>query len=660
MSRSAGLARRRRSASSSSNSSRMMSGPRSGRTAWNAISFVVISSTTGGVKQGATNSSVRITTRASDAGDHHRSPGRYTCHIPVIFMCVCSTTSSSPRANVMSRCFPFDSTERTTLPTTSKRAASELIRGATISNPVTTRPARARRSTFATRWIVSPSGTSLQVAARRPHEAGGAQSLCDRRLVDRQAVDLVEEERRATIRVCLRRERRGDEPACSCHLVLVAVGEREQRALVACEPRGKDAVDKDDEGAGRPHRTPALRALGPRERGAIQVRGIRRRERHDLRLVARLAHGAQAVDRAGQSELRRAAAGNEVAAAHATRVLHRLEHAVHAGESAGEPLRLHGLPRHDAVPLEQLMNARGDALGRREVRDAERVDERPAARTLLWVDRRALGGDEHRGARRIRGATRRARASPGAGCGRAYEPAQRLERVVRHLAGPDEIPQRLEHLGGEPATEPAEQLREEERAARPEQVADLLMRRAARSLVARLGQEREVLGEEDPDLAVMRAARTTAHPHRGSGREERIEVALLVPAHARGEDARLEIGGWDERTLELRDRIEESALTGARRLEAVPGGREPRERGLLDGLDLAAKARERALPKRAQDAGIDPLEAAPAGPELAFDGRRRVGQLAQRIHNQARRYAEADRELRGAERTVRPRVAADQ
>src|SRR5688572_3404274 len=251
MSRSGGLARRRRSASPSSNSSRMMSGPRSGSTAWNAISFVVISSTTGGVKHGATNSSVRITTRASDAGDHHRSPGRYTCHMPVIFMCVCSTTSSSPRANVISRCFPFDSTERTTLPTTWKRAASELIRGATISNPVTTRPARARRSTFATRWIVSPSGTSLQVAARGAREAGRTQGLGDRRVVDGQAVHLVEEERRAPVRACLRRERRGDVSAYSFHFVLVAVGECEQRALVACEPRGKDAVHEHDEGAGR-------------------------------------------------------------------------------------------------------------------------------------------------------------------------------------------------------------------------------------------------------------------------------------------------------------------------------------------------------------------------------------------------------------------------
>src|SRR5216683_3668121 len=152
--------------------------------------------------------------------------------MPVIFMCVCNTTSSAPRAKVMRRCFPFDSTERTTLPTTSKRAASELIRGATTSNPVTTLPASARRSTFATRWIVSPSGIPLQIAAWRTREAGRAQRLRQRGLVDRKPVDLVEEERRATVGARLRGERGGDKPACGRHLVFVALAEGEQRAFV--------------------------------------------------------------------------------------------------------------------------------------------------------------------------------------------------------------------------------------------------------------------------------------------------------------------------------------------------------------------------------------------------------------------------------------------
>src|SRR6266481_4149075 len=138
-------------------------------------------------------------------------------------MCVCSTTSSSPRANVTRRCFPFDSTERTTLPTTSKRAASELIRGATTSNPVTTLPTSARRSTFATRWIVSPSGIPLHVAAWRARKAGGAQRLRQRGLVDRKTVDLVEEERGAPVGARLGREGGRDEPACGRHFVVVAV-----------------------------------------------------------------------------------------------------------------------------------------------------------------------------------------------------------------------------------------------------------------------------------------------------------------------------------------------------------------------------------------------------------------------------------------------------
>src|SRR2546425_13321283 len=161
-------------------------------------------------------------------------------------MCVCSTTSSSPRANVTRRCFPFDSTERTTLPTTSKRAASGLIRGATTSNPVTTLPASARRSTFATRWIVSPSGMPFHVATRGARETGRTEWLRQRGLVDRKAVDLVEEERGAPVGARFRGERGRDEPACGRHLLLVALAEGEERAFVAGQPRGEHAVDEHD------------------------------------------------------------------------------------------------------------------------------------------------------------------------------------------------------------------------------------------------------------------------------------------------------------------------------------------------------------------------------------------------------------------------------
>src|SRR5207249_6356289 len=48
-------------------------------------------------------------------------------------------------------------------------------------------------------------------------------------------------------------------------------------------------------------------------------------------------------------------------------------------------------------------------------------------------------------------------------------------------------------------------------------------------------------------------------------------------------------------------------LTALARVDPVPRDREPTERILLDGFDLATKPGQRATPERAQDAGVDPL-----------------------------------------------------
>src|SRR5205809_893982 len=80
-----------------------------------------------------------------------------------------------------------------------------------------------------------------------------------------------------------------------------------------------------------------------------------------------------------------------------------------------------------------------------------------------------------RRARRIRRAARGVRPVTGARRGRADEAAQRLKRVVRDLARPDQIPQRLEDLRCEPASQTGEELWEEHRAASRQQVADLLV-----------------------------------------------------------------------------------------------------------------------------------------------------------------------------------------
>ena len=66
------------------------------------------SSTIGAPKQTAlVPSSTRTTTLAVCPGRRHRSPGRYTCHVPVICMWVCRT---EPSANRIRMCLPVAST----------------------------------------------------------------------------------------------------------------------------------------------------------------------------------------------------------------------------------------------------------------------------------------------------------------------------------------------------------------------------------------------------------------------------------------------------------------------------------------------------------------------------------------------------------------------
>src|SRR5581483_1537726 len=172
-------------------------------------------------------------------------------------MCVCSTTSCGV-SKWTKRCFPFDSTRDTRDPTISSPRAAALAFGATTSKPVTTSPASARRRTVAARWIVSPSGTAQQIPARRARETRVAERRGERRLVDGDAVDLVDEERRPPLGHGLRGERSGDERAPPRDVALLALDVREHRTLVARDERGERAVDQDHERARRPRRASAL------------------------------------------------------------------------------------------------------------------------------------------------------------------------------------------------------------------------------------------------------------------------------------------------------------------------------------------------------------------------------------------------------------------
>ena len=90
----------------------------------------------------------------------------------------------------------------------------------------------------------------------------------------------------------------------------------------------------------------------------------------------------------------------------------------------------------------------------------------------------------------------------------------------------------------------------------------------------------------------------------------------------------------------------------------MPADREAGQRALLDRLDLFAQTRERALPQRAQDAGVDPLGAVTTRTELAFDCRARRRQLPKRTEHQRWANADAPGEIGRGERAVGARVPA--
>ena len=143
--------------------------------------------------------------------------------------------------------------------------------------------------------------------------------------------------------------------------------------------------------------------------------------------VRRLADGAQPVERARERELGGTESVHEVAAPDAAGLLEGAEHGVHRAEPALDPLADHCLAGEHAVPFEQ-----GKALGVEPLRRGRggRFHERPPTCRL---------GRAERG--------QAARPLPRVPTGPL--PAQRTqgrEGVVRDLAGPHEVPQRVEHL----------------------------------------------------------------------------------------------------------------------------------------------------------------------------------------------------------------------
>src|SRR5262245_59138969 len=184
-------------------------------------------------------------------------------------------------------------------------------------------------------------------------------------------------------------------------------------------------------GAGNSRRA-AARQLRPGQRGAVRLCRIGRCEHERVRLLAFLrTELSKPLDRAAERELRPAEALDEVAAPREAERLERLQLSVDRAVAADDPLAAHAVAGDDALPLEQ------------QLRQSPSIRDLSGVRPRTWLEETCrlrptalCGGDPGRAAAR-----EAARAALRARDAVATAGAEGRPGVVRHLAGPNEIPQ---------------------------------------------------------------------------------------------------------------------------------------------------------------------------------------------------------------------------
>ena len=262
-------------------------------------------------------------------------------------------------------------------------------------------------------------------AARACEEAGFEQQRHDLRLADGAPVEALDREplRAAALDVVDERGERGTEPR------LVGVAQRHERAAATLDEQRRLTAEQHDLRARHACRAGA-RALGPRQHGTVRLRrvGGREHERPRRAVAALPAAGAflaQALDRARQRELRAAETFDEVAAAADAERLEVAQLPVDGAVPARDPFATDAVAYDDPLPLEQQLRER--ATLRAVGEEAQRG--RPAP-----LRRGDVGAAMAREAARSRSLSLLGRVAPAR--------AERRPGVVRHLARPDELPQR--------------------------------------------------------------------------------------------------------------------------------------------------------------------------------------------------------------------------
>ena len=248
-------------------------------------------------------------------------------------------------------------------------------------------------------------------------------------------------------------------------------------------------------------------------------------------------------------------------------------------------------------------------------------------------------------------------------CERQPRRAQRGERVVGDLAGPDEIPQRLLHLLGlerDVGEQVGEEARGGEQAVAEEVVLGFRGRvRATRTRSAHPADRLGVVAEVQRDAAGRAAERAGSHPDDLARRAELIHPRRRVRAEAARQHVALPHLGGQREPLQRHEHLAQPVDPSARgrmAVDALPGGQERRQRALVGRLDLLAQRRERGAPQAPQDLGVTPLRLArtAAGPQLAAND---LPVALQPLQDRSRIDLVARAQLVGRERPVRACIA---
>ena len=233
--------------------------------------------------------------------------------------------------------------------------------------------------------------------------------------------------------------------------------------------------------------------------------------------------------------------------------------------------------------------------------------------------------------------------------------AQRGEGIVRNLARPREIPQRVVKLLGRDVelvheVDPERWATTQELADR---IVDLAVGRLDLDVRRRRTGEPHVLAEVQGDLAAAAAQRAASDPHDLAAGAQLVEPGRAVGAKQSRQDIPFPDLGSQRDPLQRHQRLAQPVGPGARGavgVDVLPARQEARQLTRLYRLGLGAQVGEARAPEAAEHVGIAPLALAP-------DKRAAALELLQR-----RRWidAVAARRLLGRERAMGPRVAADE